>query len=137
MKESRWWLWSAGLIAPLMIALGVGNLIEDDGGPLYGQLLLAAVLITGAALIAGGIWTRRSRRELGSKLVAFGVLPAASGVMFFWFPPAVAVGLLALASSAAAFRDSAGAPVMSEKKALSLILATAVAAIVLTIGLPA
>jgi hypothetical protein len=120
-----------------MVALGVGNLIEDDGGPLYGRIVFAVVLVGGAALIASGIWTRRTRRELGSKLVAVGVLPAASGVAFLWFPPAVAVGLLALVSSVAGFRDSAGQRMMSMKRAITIGGIAVVAVVVLTMGAPA
>jgi len=107
-NTSRWWLWTAGLIGALMVMLGVGNLIEDDGGPLYGRVLFAAVLIAGAALIVAGIRMRTDRPELGSRLVAVGVLPGASGIALFWFPPAVAVGVLALATSVAAFRSAVG-----------------------------
>ena len=92
----------------MMVALGVGNLIEDDGGPLYGQILFAAVLIGGAIAIAVGIRLRANRPRQGSRLVAAGVLPGASGIALFWFPPAVAVGVLAVASSIAAWRDADG-----------------------------
>ena len=136
MNVSKWWIWSAGVIGVLMIALGVGNLIEDDGGPLWGQIVFAAVLITGAALITVGIWTRRTQPELGSRLVAIGVLPGVSGVALFWFPPAVAVGLLALASSIAAFADSRGAKSVSTKQAVSIGGPLAVLAVLLTWGLP-
>ena len=111
MGTSRWWLWSAGLIAVMMIALGVGNLIEDDGGPLYGRILFAAVLVGGAILVAIGIRMRITRPALGSRLVGLGVLPGASGIALFWFPPALVAGVLALASSIAALSDSARAPV--------------------------
>lgn len=136
MNASKWWIWSAGSISVLMVALGVGNLIEDDGGPLWGQLIFAGVLVTGAALIAGGIWTRRTRPELGSRLVAVGVLPGASGIALFWFPPAVAVGLLAVASSVAAFADSRGAKTVSTKRAVAVGGPLALLAVLMTWGFP-
>lgn len=110
MKNSRWWIWSAAVIAVLMVALGVGNLMEDDGGPLYGQLIFAAVLIGAAALVAVGISKRSSDAAHGNRLIGLGVLPGATGLAFFWFPPAVAVGVLALVTSVAAFRDVKGVP---------------------------
>ena len=105
MNGSRWWHWSAGLIAVLMVVLGAGNLIEDDGGPLYGRIIFAAVLVGGASLVATGILNKRSRPELSNKLVALGVLPGAAGIAFLWFPPAVAVGILAIMTSVAAYRE--------------------------------
>ena len=136
MNVSKWWIWSAGVIGLLMIALGVGNLFEDDGGPLWGQIIFAAVLFAGAVLIATGIWARRSRPRVGSRLVAAGVLPGVSGVALFWFPPAVAVGLLALASSIAAFADSRGAKTVSTRKAVAVGGPIALLALLMTWGLP-
>jgi len=110
MKNARWWMWSAATIAVLMVALGVGNLIEDDGGPLYGAIIFAAVLIGGAALVAIGIRKRSSDPSLGNRLIGLGVLPGATGLALFWFPPAVAVGVLAIVTSVAAFRDVEAVP---------------------------
>jgi hypothetical protein len=136
MNVSKWWIWSAAIVAVLMVALGAGNLIEDDGGPLWGQIIFAAVLFSGAVLVASGIWARRTRRELGSRLVAIGVLPGVSGIALFWFPPAVAVGLLALASSIAAFADSRGAKTASTRKAVAVGGPIALLAVLMTWGLP-
>lgn len=136
MNVPKWWILSAGVIALLMIVLAVGNLIEGDGGPLWGQIVFAVVLCAGAALVASGIWARQSRPRLGSRLVAIGVLPGVSGVAFFWFPPAVAVGLLALASSIAALGDSRGAETVSTRKAIAVRGPVAVLAVLLTWGLP-
>lgn len=133
MKGSRWWLWSSGFIALMMVALGVGNLIEDDGGPLYGQILFAAVLIGGAIAIGVGIRMRAGQPQRGSRLVAIGVLPGASGIAFFWFPPAVAVGALALASSIAAFRDADGLR-SPARTSLLAVLATTVAVTIFAVG---
>ena len=104
--KTHWWMVSSAVIALLMLMLGIGNLIDpDDTGPLYGQLALLAVMASGAALIGYGIvlLLRRDDR-LGAKLVGLGVAPGAVGIAFFWFWPAVVIGLLALASSGAAFQ---------------------------------
>jgi hypothetical protein len=90
---------TAGAIGVLMVMLGIGNLIEEDGGPLYGQLILLAFMVTGAGLILAGLFLQRTQQARGSKLVALGVAPGAVGVAFFWFPPALAVGVLAIVTS--------------------------------------
>ena len=133
MNDSKWWLWSAGLIAVLMVMLGVGNLIEDDGGAIYGRILFAAVLIGGASLVAAGFAARASRPELSNKLVALGVLPGAAGIAFFWFPPAVAVGILAIMTSVAAYRELVEMPRATRAWSLA-IAALAVAATAVTVG---
>ena len=106
MDTSRWWLWSAGFVATMMTVLGVGNLLEDDGGPLYGRIVFAAVMIGGAVLVVTGMRVRSTRRGSGSRLIAVGVSPGALGIAFFWFPPAVAVGILAVATTWKAFHES-------------------------------
>ena len=105
--KTRWWNVSAAAIGALMLMLDIGNLVDpDDTGPLYGQLILFAVMTTGAALIVyGHVLVRRSQPR-GSMLVAVGVLPGSVGIAFFWFPPAVAVGILALVTSWAAFQST-------------------------------
>jgi uncharacterized membrane protein HdeD (DUF308 family) len=105
--KTRWWTVSAALIGALMLMLGIGDLVDPDNtGPLYGQLILLAVMATGATLIVYGLVLVRSNQVRGSKLVALGVLPGSIGIAFFWFPPAVAVGILALATSWAAFQST-------------------------------
>ena len=106
--KTRWWHISAIVIGVLMLILGIGNLVDpDDTGPLYGQLILLAVMATGAVLVASGLVLVRRNQALGSKLVAIGVLPGSIGIAFFWFAPAVAVGILALFTSWAAFSSAA------------------------------
>ena len=103
--KTHWWSISAAVIGALMLMLGIGNLVDpDDNGPLYGQLILLAVMVTGAALIVYGLVLVRRNQPRGSKLVALGVLPGSIGIAFFWFPPAVAFGTLALITSWVAFR---------------------------------
>ncbi len=105
--KTRWWQLSATLIGALMLMLGIGDFVSPDNtGPLYGQLILLAVMATGAGLIAYGLVLYRRNQPRGSKLVALGVLPGSVGIAFFWFPPAVAVGILALITSWAAFSST-------------------------------
>ena len=103
--KQRWWLASAMVIGVLMLMLGVGNLLNpDDTGPLFGQLVLLGVMATGAGLIGFGLLERRRDPARGSKIVAIGVLPGIVGLAFFWFPPAVLVGILAIMTSWTAYR---------------------------------
>lgn len=105
--KTHWWNVSAAVIGALMLMLGIGNLVDpDDTGPLFGQLVLLAIMATGAALIVYGLVLVRRDQPQGSRLVAIGVLPGSVGIAFFWFPPAVAVGILALVTSWAAFRSA-------------------------------
>lgn len=106
--KTRWWIVSAAVIGALMLMLGIGTLVDrDDTGPLYGQLILLAVMATGATLIVYGLVLIRRNQVRGSKLVALGVLPGSVGIAFFWFPPAVAVGILAIITSWTALRSAA------------------------------
>ncbi len=103
--QIRWWMVSASVIGVLMLMLGIGNLLDPgDTGPLFGQVMLLTVMATGAALILTGLVFVRRTGGVGTKLVALGVLPGSAGLAFFWFPPAVAVGMLALVTSWSAFR---------------------------------
>ena len=102
----RWWMISAAVIGVLMLMLGIGNLVDDDNGPLYGQLMLLAVMAAGAALITTGLVLMRRDEARGSKLLALGVLPGSVGIAFFWFPPAFAAGILAIVTSVVAFQSA-------------------------------
>jgi hypothetical protein len=135
MKVSRWWIATAVLISALMVVLGVGNLTEDDGGPLHGRIIFAAVLILGAVLVVAGLILRRRRPALGAKLVAVGVLPGASGLAFFWFPPAAVVGALAIATAVAAANESTERPTKGAITAFSVVAVASVAVVVVGAGL--
>ena len=43
--EMRWWHTAAGFIAVGMVFLGIGNLLGEDGGPLYGKIVAVAVAV--------------------------------------------------------------------------------------------
>ncbi|NND02474.1 MAG: hypothetical protein HKN91_06785 [Acidimicrobiia bacterium] len=122
MKNSPWWVWSAALIAGLMVLLGVGNLIDDDGGPLFGQIILLAVMAGAATLVAVGIRRRISDAKLGNRLIGLGVIPGVMGLALFWFPPAVAVGVLSIVTSVAAFRDAKGMTAAARATASGAVL---------------
>lgn len=104
--RDRWWRLAAGFIAAGFAFLGIGNMLEDDGGPLYGRIVAAAVAVAAAGLIVAGIATRRRHRRLGSAMIGVGTLPASALILFFWFPPVALVGLLAIVVTVIAFNDA-------------------------------
>lgn len=104
--KTRWWMISAGVIGASMLALGIGTLVDrDDHSSLFYQLAFFAGMAAGAALILSGLVLVGRNPVRGSRFVAVGVLPGMVGLAFFWFPPAVAVGVLAIITSWAAFRS--------------------------------
>lgn len=104
--KANWWIVAAILIAPLEIAFGIGNLIEDDGGPLYGKVLAAVIFVAAGLLTLAGAAVRAHHPVAGNRMVAVGVLPMGAALSIVWFPPAMAVGVLAIGVSVVAFRDS-------------------------------
>jgi len=102
----NWWVLVAGAMAAMQAIFGFGNLVEDDGGPLYGGLIALGVTVFGAALIIGGIVIRKENRAKGSALIGVGVLPSTLGIAFFWFPPAALYGILAVFVAVNAFKDA-------------------------------
>ena len=110
----NWWVVLAGIMAVMQAFAGLGNLMEDDGGPLYGRVAFLAVLVAGAILILAGIVVRQRNRRRGSSMIGIGVLPSASGILFFWFPPAVIYGITAIVVAVFAFRDALAPPIAVE-----------------------
>lgn len=103
----RWWMITAAIIGVLMLLLGFGNLVDpEDDGPLFGQVALLVVMAAGAGLIGYGLVLLRRDEIRGSKFVSVGVLPGAVGIAFFWFPPAVAIGVLSIVTSWMAFNSA-------------------------------
>jgi len=105
--KDRWWRYAAAFIAVGFVFLGIGNLQGDDGGPLYGKVIAAAVAVGAAGLIVAGLAIRRRNTRVGSTLIGIGTLPASLLILFFWFPPVALVGVLAIAVTVIAFNDAA------------------------------
>jgi len=84
--KKNWWMWLAGLLGTWQLVMAVGLTIDPDskGGDRILGLAFGAVAIAifiGLRLIA-------QRPSLGGGLIAVGAIPsAATGVIFFWFPP--------------------------------------------------
>lgn len=106
MLKQKWWLFAAGFIGLAMAVLGIGNLLGDDGGPLYGKIVAVAVAGIFAGLIFGGLAVRDRNEVRGSIMIGVGVLPATLLIGLFWFPPVAAVGLLAIFVAWRAFVDA-------------------------------
>ncbi len=104
--KDRWWRFAAGFIAVGFAVLGIGNMLEDDGGPLYGRIVAAAVAVAAALLIVAGLIIRRRNRRLGGAMIGVGTLPASVLIIFFWFPPVALVGVLAIVVTVRAFNDA-------------------------------
>ena len=66
MWKQKWWLSAAGLIGLAMAVFGIGNLLGDDGGPLYGKIVAAAAAVAFADLILGGLAVRDRNEARGS-----------------------------------------------------------------------
>jgi len=101
-----WWRIAAAFIGVAMAFLGIGNLFGGDDGPLYGKIVAAAVGLAAAGLIFAGLALRWTNRARGSLLIGIGVAPAALLVVFLWFPPVAAVGVLAIVVALKAFTDA-------------------------------
>ena len=104
--KEQWWRIAAGFIAVGFAFLGIGNMLEDDGGPLYGRILAAAVAVAAALLIAAGLIIRRRNRKLGSAMIGVGTLPASVLILFFWWPHVALFGVLAIVVTVRAFNDA-------------------------------
>ena len=107
MLKQGWWLIAAGFIGLAMAVFGIGNLLGDDGGPLYGKIVAAAVAVTSAGLIFGGLAVRDRNEVRGRLMIGGGVLPGTLLVALFWFPPVAAVGVLSIFVAWSAFVDAA------------------------------
>ncbi len=107
MWKQKWWLFAAGLIGLAMAVFGIGNLLGDDGGPLYGKIVAVAVAVAFAGLIFGGLGVREGNETRGSLMIGVGVLPGTLLVTLLWFPPVAAVGVLSIFVAWSAFVDAA------------------------------
>ena len=112
MKSFRtdWWRILALPLSLFVAFAGIGNLIEDTEGALFGRVAYAVVAIVGLGLVVAGLLIRRKNRMVGSSLIAVGVMPGFPLVIMFWFPPVALAGGLAVAISISAFIDAPKAP---------------------------
>lgn len=102
-----WWMAVAAVYAVVVPLLALGNLAGGDSGPLSGKLLgVAAAMVMGGAIASGVRLRLAGRRRLGSGLMALGVLPASALIVFLWFPPVAALGVLALVVTVKAAADA-------------------------------
>lgn len=104
--KTGWWLVAALLIAPIFALLGIGDLMEEASGPLYGRIFAATVGVTAAVVIVTGLIVRRRNKVLGSAMIGVGVLPGTFLIMMFWFPPVALFGLLCAAVAITALIDA-------------------------------
>src|SRR5688572_25258454 len=109
MRTERWpwWLRAAVVYGAVVPLLGLGNLTGGDDGPLAGKIAAFVVAVLVGVVIISGVRLRLvGRRRVGSGLTAAGVAPACLLVMFFWFPPVAALGLLAMVVTVKATSDA-------------------------------
>ncbi len=103
LKEG-WWRLAAVLISVSVAALAVANLFAewtDDNQA--GNWALATAAIVGAALVLGGLVTRRGNKSRGSVMIGIGLLPTVMLMSVFWSAPLAATGTLALVIALFAF----------------------------------
>lgn len=112
MKSFRtdWWRILALPLSLFTVLAGIGNMIEDTEGALFGRIAYAAVTVLGLGLVVAGLIVRRKNRKVGSSLIAVGVMPAFPLTIMFWFPPVALIGVLSIAISINAFIDAPKAP---------------------------
>ena len=108
--RSDWWRKLALPLSLFVVFAGIGNMIEDTEGALFGRIAYAVVAVAGFVLVVGGLLIRKRNRMVGSSMIAVGVMPGFPLAIMFWFPPVALVGGLAIAISFLAFIDAPKAP---------------------------
>ena len=103
--KERWWRMGAGIIAIAVAFFGMGNLFEEDGGPLSGKIIAASVAVVLAGVLIAGLVIRTKNTARGSYMIAIGALPGTILTLVVWFPPVALVGLLSIFVAWNAFRD--------------------------------
>ena len=73
--KERWWRIGAGIIAIAVAFFGMGNLFEEDGGPLSGKIVAASIAVVIAGMLMAGLVIRRTNTARGSYMIAIGALP--------------------------------------------------------------
>lgn len=103
--KRKGWLIAAVVVSVVTVVGGIGNLIENDPGPLYGKIVYLVAAVLGAVLVVAGVAIRRQRRRSSSLLIAVGVTPGFPLAAFFWFPPVALLGVLAIGVFLTAVND--------------------------------
>ncbi len=104
--KTGWWRFAAGLVASVLAIGAVGVLAEPGPGPWYTTVSGGAALILGPILIVAGLLVRHRNTIRGNLMIAVGVLPGVAATVLFWFPPALAFGLLSTSVLIAAVADA-------------------------------
>lgn len=112
MKSFRtdWWRILAPPLSLFLVFAGIGNMIEDTEGALFGRIAYAVVTVVGLGLVIAGLITRKRNRRIGSTMIAVGVMPGFPLTIMFWFPPVALIGVLSIVISIMAFIDAPKAP---------------------------
>lgn len=108
-KKWQWWMGVALVIGSAYLAFAAGNLSSswwDEEASLASAVISATGGLAMAALAVGGVLLRRRGNRLGSIGVAISALPASGALMFWWFPPAILAGALAIAVVVFALADA-------------------------------
>jgi hypothetical protein len=108
--RTDWWRILALPLSLFVVFVGIGNMIEDTQGALYGRIGYAAATVVGLGLVIAGLIVRKRNRMVGSTMIAVGVMPAFPMTILFWFPPVALVGVLSIVISIMAFLDAPKAP---------------------------
>ena len=104
--RTDWWRIVAVPLSLVLVYAGVGNLITDTEGALFGRVAYVVVSVLGLGLVIAGLLIRKKNRMVGSTMIAVGVMPGLPLIIMFWFPPALAIGILSAAVSLTAFIDA-------------------------------
>ncbi|HEX8770647.1 MAG TPA: hypothetical protein VF711_07760 [Acidimicrobiales bacterium] len=107
----KWWMVVAVVIGIGELVLGIGNVVSyltDDRRDFVSAFVAFVAATSAATLVFGGMAIRRTNRPRGSGVMAVGMFPGCLAVVFFWFPPAVAVGLVSMVATALTILDATG-----------------------------
>jgi hypothetical protein len=108
-RDWTWWMVVAAVVGVAEVVVGIGNLasyVDDERRSLVSALLAFLVASGTAALVFGGLAIRRRNRSRGSAALAVGMFPGCCAIVFWWFPPAVAVGVLCMIATTFATLDA-------------------------------
>lgn len=103
--KQNWWVVTAPLLAALVVFLGFGNMVTDDGGAFWGRAVAFGLTVALGAAVAGGLILRRRNKGIGSLIVGLAIAPGSVLTMIFWFPPVAMAGVLCAATSIRALVD--------------------------------